>query len=100
MFDKDRYLTSGVQNTVPLPIQLILWKMIDDARLQTELDYLQVFELKEITVEDMPMQEVVHFQEQPEYRTRLTFPFAEPINTKLYIIDDGEYSTMLLPSER
>ena len=100
MFDKARYLTRGVNETVPLAVQVLLWRMVEDAALRTPLDYLQVFRLTPATLDGKTAQEVVHEQEQPPYSVSFTFPFVNPLSATLFIIDDGEHATMLFPQER
>lgn len=48
MFEKHkpRYLSSGVDHTIPLDVQILLWKAIDHLP-ESERDYLQVFRLSE-----------------------------------------------------
>ena len=93
MFDNDRYLTCGVDSTIPLEIQLFLWECVD--RLPEPRDYFQVFELKPA----WNLQSITHSSEKPEYRMEYLIPTDSPITEKLYIIDDGDHSTMLLASE-
>jgi len=49
MFAGKRYVTPGVIERVPVGVQMILWNLIDklEAEPDTELDYLQVFELRQ-----------------------------------------------------
>ena len=93
MFDNSRYLTCGVDSTIPLELQLFLWECVD--RLPEPKDYLQVFELSPSGT----MQSIVHISEAPEYRQVYLILSDAPITEKLYIIDDGDHSTMLLASE-
>ena len=95
MFTGKRYITVGLHQSIPLPIQELLWELIDD--MSVEKDYLQVFEL---TVRK-GKQEVEHRQEQPPYSKRyiLKRRIAKPMTVKIYVIDSDEYSTMLLASE-
>lgn len=97
MFElENRFCTKGINNKIPLATQLILWKMIDDLKEQDiQLDYLQVFKLTNKT----GVQAVEHSQEQPEYSYTLTIPLVEPLTTKIFVIDNKDYSTMLLASE-
>lgn len=44
MFNNNRYLTCGVDSTIPLELQLFLWNCVDE--LPAERDYLQVFKLE------------------------------------------------------
>ncbi len=93
MFNNKRYLTCGVDNAIPIELQLFLWNCVDG--LPEPRDYLQVFELSA----SGPMQSIVHSSEEPEYRKVYMIPSDAPITEKLYIIDDGDYSTMLLANE-
>jgi hypothetical protein len=58
-------------------------------------DYLQAFELSAAG----PMQAITHSSEVPEYHMTYLIPSEKPITEKLYIIDDGDHSTMLLAEE-
>ena len=90
MFDNKRYLTCGVDSTIPLEIQLFLWECVE--RMPAPRDYLQVFELKPLC----GLQSIRHSSEEPEYHMEYLLPLDTPIKEKLYIIDDGDLSTMLL----
>ncbi len=93
MFDKSRYLTCGVDSTIPLELQLFLWECVE--RMPAPKDYLQVFELSP----SGSMQSITHSSEEPNYRMEYLLPLDTPIADKVYIIDDGDHSTMLLASE-
>ena len=93
MFTNQRYLTCGVDSTIPLELQLFLWECVD--RLPEPKDYLQVFELKPVG----NLQCITHSSEEPEYHMEYLLPLEVSITGKLYVIDDGSYSTMLLASE-
>ena len=99
MFDRDKYITRGVAQTIPPEVQFLLWGLIEQARSRTTLDHLQIFKLKPVTVENVLLQQVVHEQEQPPYSNTVTFPCSSPVTSKVWAIDDVEHSTMLLPSE-
>ena len=94
MFENPRYLTSGVDATIPPYLQLFLWQCID--RLPEERDYLQVFDLEPMG--DI-MQRITHSSEEPEYHVTYLLPTDNPITAKLYVIDSDTYSTMLLAEE-
>lgn len=32
MFDNKRYITAGIDKEIPLPIQILMWGMIDDVK--------------------------------------------------------------------
>ena len=93
MFNNKRYLTRGISTTIPPPLQALLWNLID--LLPPERDYLQVFRLEPFG----GMQQVIHTAEAPEYKKVLLFPSDNPINAKIYVIDDDDHTTMLLASE-
>lgn len=98
MFQGERFVTRGVADTIPLEVQMFLWSMIDKliVKRTVEVDYLQVFELK--GVEDQ--QTIMHRQEMPDYQAIYQFDnVGSPLNSKLYVIDDSTYATMLLCQE-
>ena len=64
-------------------------------RLPEPRDYFQVFVMKPAG----NLQSITHTSEKPEYRMEYLFPADSPITEKLYIIDDGDHSTMLPASE-
>ncbi len=78
MFDNNRYLTCGVDSTIPLELQLFLWDCVD--RMPAPKDYLQVFELSP----SGSMQSITHSSEEPEYRQVYIIPSDAPITEKLY----------------
>lgn len=95
MFNKERYLTRGVSEKIPLEIQLIVWSMIEE--LEFEKDYLQVFKIKPL---DKDLVEIEHKQEIPKYNNSMIIKNVGISSiVKLFVIDDGEYSTMLLAEE-
>ena len=93
MFDNNRYLTCGVDRTIPLELQLFLWECVE--RMPDPKDYLQVFELSP----SGSMQSIIHSSEDPEYHMEYLLPLDTSIADKIYIIDDGDHCTMLLASE-
>lgn len=48
MPETKRYLTCGVDSTIPLELQMFLWKCVE--RMPAPRDYLQVFQLKPVIV--------------------------------------------------
>ena len=95
MFNGKRYITVGIHRTIPTGLQEFLWELID--RLEVEKDYLQVFEL----YASEGQQELEHRQEKPQYSKKyvlLRF-LSKPITEKIFVIDSGDYSTMMLASE-
>lgn len=98
MFNGEKYITKGVSNIIPEFLQNILWHIIDIIEIDN-IDYLQVFELSEIIKDEKRKQKIVHFQEQPEFKEEFIITTKKTICEKIYIIDNGIYSTMLLASE-
>ena len=88
-----RYLSRGVCDTIPIELQLFMWGCID--HLPEESDYLQVFDFEQ----EPCIQSITHRAEDPEYRKVYRLPSGVPIKEKVYVIDDGDHSTMLLASE-
>ena len=82
-----------MDSTIPLELQLFMWECVE--RLPEPLDYLQVFELRP----SGPMQSISHKSEEPEHHMEYMILCDEPITAKVYIIDDGDHSTMLLAEE-
>ena len=96
MFEKSkpRYLTRGVDESIPLDVQIFMWEAVD--RMPEPKDYLQVFRLSNMN----GIQVIQHTAEQPEYKIEYLLPtMLEPVTAKVYIIDDGDYCTMLLAEE-
>jgi len=93
MFNNSRYLTKGVQEKISLELQIFMWNCVDE--LPTERDYLQVFNLEPFG----EMQRITHTSENPEYKMEYLIPSEKPITEKVYVIDDGDHSTMLLAEE-
>lgn len=101
MFKKDnRYVTRGVNEEVDVRLQLIMWSMIDKLKDEegVELDYLQVFKLRREGNKIVINQS----QEVPEYSCTYEIELEDvqlDDEIKVYVIDSGEYSTMIFPSE-
>ena len=93
MFNNKRYLSRGVNETIPIKLQIFLWACID--ALPDPRDYLQIFALDQVG----SMQSITHRSEEPEYHMEYLIPSENPITEKLYVIDDEDHSTMLLASE-
>ena len=101
MFKKDnRYVTRGVNEEVDIRLQLIMWSMIDKLNDEgnVELDYLQVFKLRKEGNKIVINQS----QEVPEYSCTYEIGLEDiqiDDEITMYVIDSGEYSTMIFPSE-
>lgn len=95
MFDNNRYLTKGINEEVPLNLQILLWSMIDT--LLIEKDYLQVFKIKIIN-KNANLIEIEHTQEQPNYKKTIQAVATIERDMKIFVIDDGN-TTMLFAEE-
>lgn len=100
MFNKNtnRYITRAINDNIHPEIQKILWDLIDEQRREhSELDYLQVFELRE----KHRTQHIIHKQEIPNRQLIWIFPLkhTEPINGTVWCMDHEEYQMMLFPSD-
>ena len=89
----NRYMTKGVQSEIPAVLQIFMWDCI--SAVPVEKDYLQIFRLSESNGK----QRIVHEQEVPEYNREYLLVVPEPVNAKVYVIDDGDHCTMLLAEE-
>ena len=94
MFTNSRYLTKGISSELPLNLQILLWSMIDT--LLIEKDYLQIFNIKIVRGN---LVEITHSQEKPSYKHTIQAVAEIDRDMKVYVIDDGEYSTMLFAEE-
>ena len=101
MFKEDnRYVTRGVNEEVDIRLQLIIWSIIDKLKDKgnVELDYLQVFKIRKEGNKVVINQS----QEVPEYSCTYEIELEDvelDDEIKVYVIDSGEYSTMLFSSE-
>ena len=100
MFAKEnRYMTSGVADTLDIRLIAFLWNRIDDlVESGQELDYLQAFQL-EADRSRVLNQRIIHRSEQPELYLEYRLRIIEPITCKVWVIDSRDYSTMLFPYE-
>lgn len=99
MFEKEKYITKNIQNQLPQETILFLWTLIEEARHQIELDYLQIFHLNKVTVDGVTIQKVTHLQENPKYKNEVYIFCNDVITNKVYCIDDETHSTMLFADE-
>lgn len=101
LFSNERYVTKGVKEGVDEEIQIALWNFIDLLKLEkdVELDFLQTFELRQISNNTTLNQEIVHLQEEPPCKRYYLVSTGKPIDTKIYVIDDSQQSVMMLAQE-
>lgn len=96
MFQNQRYRTRGIAYDLPPILQAMLWELVDDMKVSKK-DYLQIFELSG----KGKKQVILHKQEQPPYKKTHRIKLCDTpfYFGKIYIIDDGEHTTMLKASE-
>ena len=93
-FENKRYITKGVSEQIHPLLQVFMWQCIEE--LDVPKDYLQVFNLSE----HLGKQKIEHIQEEPEYSKEYLLKTDTPIFIgKIFVIDDGDHSTMLLAEE-
>ena len=99
-FDGNRYITSGIQQEIPLAIQLMMFESLAlMERKAGELDRLQVFRLTTKEKDGAFLLNIRHEQVIPEASMDYFMPVDEAVNAKVYIIDDVDHVTMLLAEE-
>ena len=101
MFNKsNRYMTKGINQSLDISLQIMLWQIIDDVKesKEVELDYLQVFKIRRSNEELI----IDHTQEVSEYKKIYTFNKLSSLveeDLKIFIIDENDYNIMLLAEE-
>lgn len=97
MFDNNKFITKGIHENITLALQLFMWNCIDALKEHVnQLDHLQVFELSKQRSDDIFYQKIEHKQEIPQYFKTYNLLPSEMIDAKVFVIDDGKYSTMML----
>lgn len=96
MFKNQRYISKGVQSIVPLFLQIFMFHLIDEMKVEAK-DGFQIFRLSERNRK----QAIIHEQEEPQYRQEYLIDACgfSIVNVKVYVIDSRTYSTMLLAEE-
>ena len=101
-FNTKCYLTKGVNISIQREVQEFLWHTLDHLiRTGVALDYLQVFQIQKTTT----MVKITHTQEEPEpFEFEYNLLDVEGLKlefdeTKVYVIDNSDYSIMLLADE-
>ena len=95
-------MTKGFQSEIPAITQVIIFDCLEKSRQSLEkMDYLQIFELKKIRSNGTDLQKILHKQEIPVFEESILLELPEDliINTKVFVIDDGDHHTFLLASE-
>lgn len=103
MFRKNTLITKGINEQLDINVIIALWELVQ-GEYSRKLDYLQIFELKNVGTTEEPMLKIVWKQEQPEHIETYYVKGLVSSVEKVWIICSGEgtadeYSTMLLPEE-
>jgi hypothetical protein len=98
-----RYITKGLIDGInkmnPL-LYIKLWEIYDNMGKEvSEVDYLQIFEIKVEVTNKGILQKIEHRQEEPEYSKIYQFYTDRPVEEKIYIVKDGNNCVMMLASE-
>ena len=102
MFQKNLYITRGINESLPRELINILWLKVQEVK-DRELDYLQVFKIEKMNTAT-PALKITWSQEVPNHEEEFTVNGLSTEIDKVWIICTGEgtvneYSTMLLPEE-
>lgn len=97
----ERLITKGIQQEIPIEIQILLWNMQDNLRKQhKKIDYLQVYRLEAV---QKHLQLIEHTAEQPFYQMSYYCIVENAVTEKVYIIETEHptklVETMLLARE-
>ena len=97
----NRYMTAGVNERIPLDVQILCWDAYEQTKLNGEYDYLQVFNLIEMEEDEEGFNCVLtHDTEVPAYHKQYMLRLdGGGISEKIYIVDSVEYEMMLLAEE-
>lgn len=94
---KQKCITKGIDERLPAVLVLYLFQLIDEKKkLAMPMDYLQIFDLKS---QGASMLLVIHRQEEPYYQKRHLISCNLKMEDKIYVIDDGDYITMMRSNE-
>ncbi|HFR4142337.1 TPA: DUF960 family protein [Bacillus cereus] len=100
MFRGKRYITKNAEDVLPLSLQIQMFDLIEAARNQIKLDYLQTFKCSIISGSgNISLQKIVHSQEVPPYKNTINIKCERIINAKVFVIDSGDYCTLMLAEE-
>jgi hypothetical protein len=93
-------MSKGIKDNISVELQLFMWSCIDTLKWkEKEIDSLQVFELSIEKKNGIIFQNLEHRQEVQKYKRLYKIPSKEAITEKIFVIDDGIYSTMMLAEE-
>ena len=105
MFDPTtRYQTRGIADELPIEIAVQIWRSIDmQLKLGKRLDYLQIFKMEKVG--DCVL--AIHHQQEVNEKTEtISILYLEYraehekiLGETIYIIDDGDHSTILFARE-
>ena len=86
----NRYITRGINESIPLDLQILLWNMVKEQDNQPHTDYLHIFRLQE----DENILSITHEQEQPAYKLEYHYINYVKIKTH-YLRKSTSYEKMM-----
>ena len=105
-FKDNVYITSHAANVLPEELVIYLHTIVEDCRskLNNELDYLQVFEIKNVMTSAGKNLSINHRQEYPLYRNIYYLSDIKCDDCKVFWISSfdneiGEYSTIMMAED-
>ena len=91
---KQKYCTRGINNEVPMELQLVMWELVET--IPVARDYLQIFEV----ITNTTSTTIFYKQEVPEYEATYDIKITLKKDVKVYVIIDGNgIATMMLTDE-
>lgn len=99
-----RYTTRGITNELPKEIAAQMWLSIDtQLNLGRTLDYLQIFKMEKLREDVLAIHHEQEVNAKTEHLCVLYSEYKPEYNDLLdktvYVIDDGDHSTMLFAYE-
>ncbi len=87
MLNSKRYITRGIQETLNPLLQFYIWDMLGERISQMgEIDYLQVFHLNPLEMNQQVLQQIKYTQEVPERSKTILLRISNSIKNKVFII--------------
>lgn len=89
-FKNKLYITKSVEKKIPKELIFLIIKLIQNLHKETKVDYLQIIKIRNNIL--------IHKQEIPKYRKGYVLPISIS-SCKLFVIDNGDYSTLMFNYE-
>ena len=86
----NRYITRGINESIPLDLQILLWNMVKERDNQPHTDYLHILDYKKMRI----YSSITHEQEQPAYKLEYHYINYVKIKTH-YLRKSTSYEKMM-----